>query len=189
MKSLSLTPLNLFSQQVSDLPNMGNSSVIKSDPRSAQMTIFYGGEVIVFDDCSAEKAKEIVSFVNKGKSQIQNNNNFPYTFTQTHPSFPAATSTSQFPFDMNVIPDNSNNLVQEHHTQAPSRPVSCGLPLTRKASLYRFLEKRKDRIAARTPYQTSNPTIAPYKPAESMSWLALSPHSPQDRSESCSNFV
>ncbi|XP_019421218.1 PREDICTED: protein TIFY 10B-like isoform X2 [Lupinus angustifolius] len=173
MKSLSLTPLNLFSQQVSDLPNMGNSSVIKSDPRSAQMTIFYGGEVIVFDDCSAEKAKEIVSFVNKGKSQIQNNNNFPYTF----------------PFDMNVIPDNSNNLVQEHHTQAPSRPVSCGLPLTRKASLYRFLEKRKDRIAARTPYQTSNPTIAPYKPAESMSWLALSPHSPQDRSESCSNFV
>ncbi|CAL0331718.1 unnamed protein product [Lupinus luteus] len=159
---------------------MENSSVIKSDPRSAQMTIFYGGKVIVFDDCPAEKAKEIVSFATKGKSQIQNNNNFADTFTQTH---------IPFPFDMNVIPDDSNNLVQEHHTEAPSRPVSCGLPLTRKASLYRFLEKRKDRIAARTPYQTTNPTIAPYKPDESMSWLALSPHSPQDRSESCSNFV
>ncbi|KAE9606869.1 hypothetical protein Lal_00026351 [Lupinus albus] len=189
MKPLSLTPLNLFSQQVSYLPNIGNSSVIKSDPRSSQMTIFYGGEVIVFDDCPAEKAKEIVSFATKGKSQIQNNNNFTYTFTQTHPSFPAATSTSPFPFDMNLIPDSSNNLVQGHHPQAPSKPVACDLPLTRKASLYRFLEKRKDRIAARTPYQTSSPITAPYKPAESMSWLVLSPHSPQNRSESCSNFV
>ncbi len=202
MKPHNLTTMNLLSQQlayrphlsIQEIPSLGNSSVIKPEPKRPQLTIFYAGEVIVFDDCSAEKAKEIMSFASKSKgiSQSHNNNNYAYTFTQTsHPSFSApAGSTSPFPFNVNIIPDSGNNLVQEHHhPQAPSRPVVCDLPLTRKASLHRFLEKRKDRIAARAPYQTSNSMTAPYKPAESMSWFALAPHSPQDKSESCSSFV
>ncbi|OIW10859.1 hypothetical protein TanjilG_27805 [Lupinus angustifolius] len=175
MKPQNMKPLNLFSQQLSCLPSLVNSSLIKpATGSSAQMTIFYGGEVIVFDDCPAEKAKEIMSFATKGNSQIQNNNNnnnYAYTFTQTHPT------------------SSANNFVQEHNPQAPPRYVACDLPLTRKASLYRFMEKRKDRINGRKPYQKSNPITDPYKPDESMSWLTLSPHSPQDRSESCSSFV
>lgn len=42
------------------------------------------------------------------------------------------------------------------------------LPIARKASLTRFLEKRKDRITARAPYASSET-----KPAESKSWLGL----------------
>ncbi|KAL2327246.1 hypothetical protein Fmac_020673 [Flemingia macrophylla] len=73
---------------------------------------------------------------------------------------------------MNVIPITANNSVQEH-PQAPSKSVVCDLPLARKASLHRFLEKRKDRA----PYQTSN----------SMPWLTLAPNSPLDESDSESN--
>ncbi|KAE9613121.1 hypothetical protein Lal_00027569 [Lupinus albus] len=182
MKPQNMKPLNLFSQQLSYLPSLVNSSLIKPASGSAQMTIFYGGEVIVLDDYPADKAKEIMSFATKGNSQIQNNNNnnnYAYTFIQTHP-------TSPFPFDVKNIPESANNFA---HLQAPSRYVACDLPLTRKASLYRFMEKRKDRINGRTPYQKSNPIAAPYQPDESISWLALSPHSPQDKSESCSSFV
>lgn len=92
-------------------------SVIKPEAKRPQLTIFYAGEVIVFDDCSAEKAKEIMSFASKGISQSQNNN-YAYTFTHTH---------LPFPFNVNnIIPDTSKNLVQDHHPQAPSRPVVCG---------------------------------------------------------------
>ncbi|KAL2321918.1 hypothetical protein Fmac_026297 [Flemingia macrophylla] len=63
------------------------------------------------------------------------------------------------------------------HPQAPSKSVVCDLPLAKKASLHRFLEKRKDRIAARAPYQTN----------KSMPWLTLAPNSPLDESDSESN--
>lgn len=46
--------------------------------------------------------------------------------------------------------------------------VISDLPIARKASLTRFLEKRKDRITARAPY--ASPAT---KPAESKSWLGL----------------
>ncbi|RDX86609.1 Protein TIFY 10b, partial [Mucuna pruriens] len=193
MNPWNMTTTKLLSQQVAypphlfveEIPNMGNSSVNKGvtqEPRGSQMTIFYGGQVIVFDDIQADKAKDIMSFAGTGVSQ--NQNNYAYTF----PAAVSACSTRPFPFLMNIIPTTANNSVQEH-PQAPSKPVICDLPLTRKASLHRFLEKRKDRIAARAPYHTSNPMAALNKQAESMSWLALTPKSPQDESESSSNFV
>ncbi|CAI8589097.1 unnamed protein product [Vicia faba] len=82
---------------------------------------------------------------------------------------------------------SASNYVQEHPKVAPT-PVIYDLPMTRKASLHRFLEKRKDRIAARGPYQTSNPTLSLNKPIDQhMSWLSLAP---QDfKSECCSTSV
>lgn len=47
--------------------------------------------------------------------------------------------------------------------------VCLDLPIARKASLTRFLEKRKDRITARAPY--GSPAVT--KPAETKSWLGL----------------
>ncbi|KAK7406329.1 hypothetical protein VNO78_07952 [Psophocarpus tetragonolobus] len=185
MNPWNLITTNFLSQQVAypshlfleDIPHMGNSSaVVIKEPRGSQMTIFYGGQVIVFDDIQADKAKDIMSFARKGMSQ--NQNDFAYTFP--------ATSTRPFPFLMNIIPTTANNSLQDH-PQPPSKTVICDLPLARKASLHRFLEKRKNRIAARAPYQTSNHMAALSKPAESMPWLTLAPNSPQDESDSDSN--
>nr|GEY20320.1 hypothetical protein [Tanacetum cinerariifolium] len=43
------------------------------------------------------------------------------------------------------------------------------LPIARKASLARFLEKRKDRITARSPYQVQESS----KQEDGKSWLGL----------------
>lgn len=111
------------------------STVIKptaKDGRGAQMTIFYGGQVIVFDDLPPEKAKEMMSLASaKGTSQTHNNNNnyANYTFPQqSHPSF-LANSNGPFPnFHVNIIPTTANN-INEQHPQAqvlPSTPVVYG---------------------------------------------------------------
>ncbi|CAJ1928753.1 unnamed protein product [Sphenostylis stenocarpa] len=174
-------PSHLYAEEI---PNMGNSSGVTKEPTGSQMTILYGGQVVVFDDIQADKAKDIMSFAIKGMSQ--NQNDYAYSF----PAAISATSSRPFPFLMSIIPSIANTSVQEH-PQAPSKSVICDLPLARKASLHRFLEKRKDRIAARAPYQTSKQMAALNKPSESMPWLTLAPKSPQDESDSdsSSSFV
>ncbi|MED6195054.1 hypothetical protein PIB30_034486 [Stylosanthes scabra] len=202
MKATNLPALNLLSQQLShrnshltmdEIPTFLNSSLKKipvTTNKGSQLTIFYGGEVIVFDDIELEKAKEIMCFASKGSSTISksnhhNNNmknNYGYKLAQRC-SFPSRNScvvvppTSPFPFMIPTIPNNSVRDLP--HTQPPSRSVVSDLPLARKASLHRFLEKRKDRIAARAPYQTSSP----------ISWLGMVPRSPQENSETSSSVV
>ncbi|KAI9089022.1 hypothetical protein K1719_029301 [Acacia pycnantha] len=172
--------MNLFPHlSTEEIPKMANSSVSKSvtkEPRAAQMTVFYGGQVVVFDDFPAEKVREIFALASKGTPLIQNS--FGYAFPQSQPSFPHNATTfssdSQKPVspNVNIVPNICNTLVQGR-PQSPSGPVVGDLPIARKASLHRFLEKRKGRIAARAPYQTSNPMVAPNKSTESMTWLEL----------------
>ncbi|CAK8539533.1 unnamed protein product [Lathyrus sativus] len=137
---------HLFLQQI---PSLRNSSVMKSnitkeESKCAQMTIFYDGKVLVFDDIPAEKAKDIMVF-------------------------------------------SASNYVKEH-PQVATASVIYDIPMTRKASLHRFLEKRKDRIAARAPYETSNRAVILNKPIdEHMPWLSLAPKSPQDHKSECSS--
>ncbi|RDX61828.1 Protein TIFY 10A, partial [Mucuna pruriens] len=147
--------------RLSEIPTMVKSSGFKTmekEPKAAQLTIFYAGQVVVFDDFPAEKVEEIMSFANNGISQSQNSSAYAHTHNQqeNHPSFVP-----------NIPP------------QVPSRSIASDLPIARKASLHRFLEKRKDRIAAKAPYQTNIPNSAPTKPAESMSWLGLGAKSTQ----------
>ncbi|OIW18765.1 hypothetical protein TanjilG_13517 [Lupinus angustifolius] len=142
-----LSPHNDYSpHSTKEVPTLVNPSAFKSlckEPKAAQLTIFYGGQVIVYDDFPADKVDEIMSLARKGISQNQNTS----VHAHTQPS-----------------------MIQEH-PHAPPSPIVCDLPIARKASLHRFLEKRKDRIASKAPYQTSNPMTAPNKLAESMAWL------------------
>jgi len=154
-------------------------SAIKG-PKAAQLTMFYNGQVIVFDDFPADKAHELMAFANKGISQTQNNS--VYTYTQSQPSFPpnlvrtSVNTTAPIVPTVNIIPSTATGTSSiNEHLQVPSRPNLCGnflkpltlkiwmtqkigscfsdhdfplyadLPIMRKASLHRFLEKRKDR--------------------------------------------
>ena len=92
------------------------SGIKTKEGKAAQLTIFYGGQVIVFDDFPADKAKELMSFASKGNPQSQNSSASAYTFAQTQPSFPST------PIPANVV----NNPIQEH-PQPQSRPVVCGI--------------------------------------------------------------
>ncbi|XWS70102.1 hypothetical protein CRYUN_Cryun03dG0020400 [Craigia yunnanensis] len=114
------------------------------EPQTAQMTIFYGGQVIVFNDFPADKAKEIILLASKGSSQ---NNSFNPNPAKTNAPF-----TSSYPIESgigapptsNVVPNFGNSVTQEC-IQPAQQPIPGDLPIARRASLHRFLEKRKDR--------------------------------------------
>lgn len=42
----------------------------KEDPKPSQLTIFYSGKVLVFDNCPSNKAQELIAFADKECSQI-----------------------------------------------------------------------------------------------------------------------
>lgn len=175
MTPKNLTPMNLLSPQ--EIPTLiNNSSAIKSVSKGAkasQLTIFYAGQVIVLDDFPADKASELMSLATKSTSQSQNN-----SVQENQPSFApslirtSADSSAPVIPGVNIIPCTGTNSIPEH-AQVSSRPIVCDLPIARKASLHRFLEKRKDRIAAKAPYEVTNLMGHANKPAESMSWLGF----------------
>ncbi|RZC14493.1 protein TIFY 10A-like [Glycine soja] len=133
-----------------EIPTFINPSSTEKEAKAAQLTIFYDGQVVVFDDFPADKVQEMMSLAlaTKGISQSQNSSAYAQTHNQQGNNHP-----SSIP---NIIP------------QAPSTPIVNDMPIARKASLHRFLEKRKDRIAAKSPYQTNSPISAPNKQAESL---------------------
>lgn len=59
--------MNLF--PVSEKP--GHGIPAKKQPENAQMTIFYGGQVVVINDLSSDKAKEIMMLASKACSSIK----------------------------------------------------------------------------------------------------------------------
>ncbi|XP_016496763.1 protein TIFY 10A [Nicotiana tabacum] len=147
-------PMNLFPQEV--------ISTAKSEPEKAQMTIFYGGQVIVFDDFPADKANEIMKLATKKTNNKQNlaSNIFSYPMVNNQKSAESVTT----------------NLTQEFRTRTHvpiSQSSVADLPIARRNSLTRFLEKRKDRITSTAPYQIYNKKIADSKTEENKAWLGL----------------
>ncbi|KAH6779165.1 hypothetical protein C2S52_010402 [Perilla frutescens var. hirtella] len=126
----------------------------KPEVETAPMTIFYGGQVIVFNDFPADKAKEIIALAGQSSA------------TPNHPSAaqsPAESATSV----PNVVPPTF---------ASAQPPLDSDLPIARKNSLARFLEKRRDRITANAPYPAPIKAAAPQVKAEA--WLGLSPQLP-----------
>ncbi|XP_078429572.1 protein TIFY 10b-like isoform X3 [Wolffia australiana] len=118
--------------------HLSSRSDLKSrEEKKAQMTIFYGGKVVVIDEVPAEKAEELMIMA---KRSAQTEAPSPST------SQPATPSPAQ---------------------QKPSPAAGSDLPIARRVSLNRFLEKRKDRITAKGPYPVSG------KREEVEKWLGL----------------
>lgn len=103
-----------------------------------QMTIFYGGQVMVFDYVSADKARDLMIAAINGSpnSQIQNRVQLASTSNSSSETFGSE----------HILPG-----FQENGTD---------LPIARRVSLHKFLEKRKDRATGRAPYQLHNPSTA-----------------------------
>ncbi|KAI3949800.1 hypothetical protein MKW92_039990 [Papaver armeniacum] len=144
--------------------------------RAHPMTIFYGGKVVVFDDLSEAKAQELLGLAKK--FSVINNN-----------------TTSRQPPSNFVVPPNDfikkDVLPPRHHQQQKQQTINASdLPISRNASLHRFLAKRKDRINSRAPYQVGgssssasgkdNEAKADIKVEESKKiWLGLGSQSAQ----------
>ncbi|KAG8367130.1 hypothetical protein BUALT_Bualt16G0040700 [Buddleja alternifolia] len=137
-----------LNMQLNNIPQLaaGVENLLKSEAETAPMTIFYGGQVMIFNDFPADKAKEIMKLASSKSNRHS-----------------AA-----------VAPPRA----AESATTAPQPPLGSDLPIARKNSLARFLEKRKDRITANAPYPASKAAAPPPKAARSDAWLGFSPQFP-----------
>ncbi|XP_059457818.1 protein TIFY 10A-like isoform X2 [Corylus avellana] len=137
------------SDVASNKPDFRKSAI--KEAATAQMTIFYAGQVLVFNDFPADKARAIMALGRKGSSYISGIDKV------NSGSFIA-------PAASNIAATSQRN---------PTQDIGSDLPIVRRASLHRFLEKRKDRVAAKAPYQVNPPSQAPPKPKESNPWIDL----------------
>ncbi|KAL5198089.1 hypothetical protein ABZP36_001601 [Zizania latifolia] len=140
-----------------------------------QLTIFYAGKVLVFNDFPADKANGLMQLASKGSPVVQN------------VIAPAPTTvTDNTKVNMAVPAPVSSLPTVQVDAQKPARANASDLPIARKASLHRFLEKRKDRLNAKTPYQASPSDATPFKKEpENQPWLELGPNAvkPIERSQ------
>ncbi|KAJ8461335.1 hypothetical protein OPV22_034261 [Ensete ventricosum] len=122
-----------------------------------QLTIFYGGQILVFDNFPADKAKDLLLMASKGSV-----------------ADPAADCTS-----------NEPAVALQSSLPKPDQANSSDMPIARRNSLNRFLEKRKDRMGGKAPYQVHGGSAGPAaaKPAENQPWLCLGPK-PESSSQS-----
>lgn len=153
----------------------------ESEPDKAQMTIFYAGQVVVFNDFPADKAKEIMLMA----SSTSKGNNTQNPGKQVESAADLVTPA------VNRVHSFGNTSIQENQTIVSgnnfpllsvlpcfsfwlligfSSFVFADLPIARRASLTRFLEKRKDRLTAKVPYH--KPGAGP-KQEENKGWLGL----------------
>jgi jasmonate ZIM domain-containing protein len=129
-----------------------------------QLTIFYGGKVLVFNDFPADKAKGLMQLASKGNPVVEN------------VSAPATVTDSSKVQTAVPAPETSLPAAPAD-AQKPARPNTSDMPIARKASLHRFLEKRKDRLHAKAPYQASPSDATPVKKEfENQAWLGLGPN-------------
>ncbi|XP_057770935.1 jasmonate ZIM domain-containing protein 1-like isoform X2 [Salvia miltiorrhiza] len=151
------------------------------DPKSAQLTIFYSGKVLVFDDFPADKVREVVHVAKKSSSKMS----YGITSSGAVPERPNPVASTSGPreglpprpqgkqpvgISSNTCKERmsgstneagpSSSEAREELSPTTSEGSGSDLPIARRSSLHRFLEKRKDRAAVRGPYHNQD-HIAP----------------------------
>lgn len=161
------TPLLLGgSVPIPTLPSLAPR--VASPGLSPQLTIFYAGTVSVFNDISPDKAQAIMLCAGNGfkgetgesslkKQQPVREVERVYG-KQIHNTAAAASSSSGTHNDTYsrcrdnpVATTNAMNMIESFNA-APGNMIPS-VPQARKASLARFLEKRKERLMSAMPYK------------------------------------
>ncbi|XP_074269293.1 protein TIFY 11d-like [Silene latifolia] len=176
--------INLF-PQISGFDSSVNKRP-NPEPAAAQMTIFYGGQVVVFNDLPSDKAAEVINLASSFESSLKKRkvetcaspvpiaiptsvlapNAKPSITQNQNPSQPQSQSLAMGGpnFMTGVLPPAS---------PLPRASIPADLPITRKASLQRFLEKRKDRLVSKASPSENVSETGAAKAVEGKTWLGL----------------
>ncbi|KAG2380054.1 hypothetical protein LR48_Vigan11g007100 [Vigna angularis] len=130
-----------FLPQLVENPCIKKPNLRSAVPESPQMTIFYAGKMLVFDAFPPEKATEVMKLATKLALDSSGGE-------ETPPSAPVTTKELA-----------ETKVPQTNTSEAPkpgSQGVGSDMRYPRRASLLKFLEKRKERVNARGPYQVNN---------------------------------
>ncbi|KAI9122812.1 hypothetical protein K1719_005701 [Acacia pycnantha] len=121
-----------------------NRSLPASGPNASQLTIFFNGNVCVYDGIPAEKVHEIIRIAASAAKSADMKNGIQSSFTSPIPTRPSSPQGTP------------NDVASPKPLCFPGQKSSiCGLqefPIARRQSLQRFLEKRRDRLGSRAPY-------------------------------------
>ncbi|KAJ0724683.1 putative transcription factor TIFY family [Helianthus annuus] len=111
------------------------------EPKTAQMTIIYRGQVLVFDSISADKARDMMLAAAASSSSFDNQiqNRIPLASTSN-------SASEGFGLRYRMLPELQIN--------------GSDLPIARRSSLHKFLSKRRDRANERAPYRLPNRLMA-----------------------------
>ncbi|KAI4352100.1 hypothetical protein L6164_006385 [Bauhinia variegata] len=156
--------------------DLRNSSKSSATGAPAQLTIFYGGSVNVYNDITPEKAQDLILLAGKGSNSSQNktvsssqvqapisvpSKDNAFIMSQSYPtSLPSplpgrGSSTNN---ELNIMTPAAFSVTRSNLLESPT-PVGSSVvpqvPQARKKSLARFLEKRKDRLSSVSPYSTN----------------------------------
>ncbi|KAK9063667.1 hypothetical protein SSX86_017538 [Deinandra increscens subsp. villosa] len=160
----------------------------KTSCAPAQLTIFYGGMVNVYEDISPEKAQAIMFLAGNGASagtpQPRVQSQMPVSRTPvgdavyvTQPANPqpcsaisSAMSVSSHPLGPTHKDEGAkivkgsvgpvNKADNQRVRSSLEQVMQSAVPQARKASLARFLEKRKERVMSSAPYSVAKDSIA-----------------------------
>ncbi|KAF5776831.1 putative transcription factor TIFY family [Helianthus annuus] len=125
-------------------PDDSSNKVVSGEvvePKTAQMTIIYRGQVLVFDSISADKARDMMLAAAASSSSFDN---------QIQNRIPLASTSN-----------SASEGFGSRYRMLPGLQINgSDLPIARRSSLHKFLSKRRDRANERAPYRLPNRLMA-----------------------------
>ncbi|KAL3336395.1 hypothetical protein AABB24_032240 [Solanum stoloniferum] len=143
---------NITALPVAVVDSSAPSRTIGSAKPVGQMTIFYRGKVNVYDDVPADKAQKIMCLASIPLC-VPSETPLNATVTARHSACCLQAANSKLRLDTNIVPtiqtvkmsEVSRVPIEESNCLYNDNPEAVESPASRKASVQRYLEKRKER--------------------------------------------